>query len=338
MRPLVLGALLAPSVLLGQGNIGTGTILGVTLRTDRSEPLSYAVASIPSRGQQTFSNDNGIFTLRNLPADTVRLRFKHIGFASRDTVVRLGADDTLRLIIALTPLAIDLPAIKVSGACGDKKPDSVTAATLSDLFAQVTQNAERYRLLADSNPFKMLVHRVLGFRDTDGQIAALSIDTIVRGAFPKNTYLPGHLINEGAENGKKTTYLSVPELADFADTAFTNNHCFTYAGMHTLKGDTVVSVEFEPAPSIRSEVDFKGKIYLRARDYELLRSDVVLSKISTQLHRMGIRSKVISTTFHEIVPGVPILWYIESNTGVDGSAPQVEVGQVFDVRWVKGPP
>jgi hypothetical protein len=202
----------------------------------------------------------------------------------------------------------------------------------------VTQNAERYRLLADSNPFKMLIYRVLGLRDRDGQVVPFETDTVVRNPYPTAPYLPGHLINPKDEGGVKRTYLSVPELADFADTAFTNNHCFTYAGLHTLKGDTVITVEFEPAPSIKDEVDFRGSINVRARDYELLRSELILSRVNGDLRKMGIRTMVITTTFHEIVPGVPIIWYVESITGVNVGLPNVELGQVFDVRWVNGPP
>ena len=48
--------------------------------------------------------------------------------------------------------------------------------------------------------------------------------------------------------------IAIPELPDFADTAFANNHCFRYAGQGRVDNDSVIRVEYEPVPWLDKEV------------------------------------------------------------------------------------
>jgi hypothetical protein len=54
---------------------------------------------------------------RSLPQGGVRLRFRRIGFAPKDTALVVGATDTIRVRIEMTRLVLELLAVVVQGAC-----------------------------------------------------------------------------------------------------------------------------------------------------------------------------------------------------------------------------
>jgi hypothetical protein len=260
-RASVAIAALAGANARGQdSSIGTAVIVGQVKIKETGQPLGYSVISLPGSSRQLFTTERGTFTLWNLQAGVLKIRVKHIGYSPRDTVFTLGAADTLHLDVALSVLAIQLPSVHVAGTCGTKPANEATAGILTELFDQVQQNAERYRLLADSNPFQLLVYRVVGTRAGNGKIVAFSTDTVLRRAFPPTPYEPRHLIRETpATDSTRAGYdLSVPEIADFADSVFTSNHCFAFAGQRKIDDDSVIAVEFEPVPSLGNEIDFRG--------------------------------------------------------------------------------
>jgi hypothetical protein len=343
LRAGVAIAALASSSALAQGAAtGSAVLVGQVKLKESGQPLGYSVVAIPSLSRQQFTSDRGGFTLWNLPAGPLRIRFKHIGNAPRDTVVTLHENDTIRIEIALALLAIQLPAVHISGACGNQRPDERSVGVLNDLFDQVQQNADRYRLLADSNPFELILYHVHGLRGRDGKILATSIDTVKRGPFPFSPYTPRHLIRTEVDSGPDRRvhhYLAVPELADFADTAVVNNHCFTYAGQRKLDGDSVIAVDFEPVPSLKDEVDFHGTVYVRAAGYQLIRAEMELNRIPPELRSSGMMGMSITSLFTEVVPGVAILQQVESTTKFRGQMLlRAELGQVMNMKWVKGPP
>lgn len=129
--------------------------------------------------------------------------------------------------------------------------------------------------------------------------------------------------------------IHMPELPDFADTTFTNNHCFQYAGQTRFETDSVIAVEFEPVPWLAREVDIEGTIYLRVDDYQLV-------ALVARTNRLPADSRHIAnythqTRFREIVPGLPAMFDWElTNIFRNGSPPFVQTGRVFDIRWADG--
>ena len=339
---VAVSALAASSVLAQTSPLGTAVVVGQTRLKETGEPLGYAVVALPALGRQLFSNDHGGFTLWNLPAGSLLIRFKHIGYAPRDTVVTLRDNDTLRIAFALAKLVIQLPAVRISGACRDKRPDERSDGILGELFDQVQQNADRYRLLADSNPFDLILYHVHGTRSRGGKIVATNIDTVKRGPFPFSPYTPRHLVRtevDSGPEGRVRHFLAPPELADFADTAFVNNHCFTYAGQRVLDGDSVIAVDFEPVPSLKGEVDCHGTMYVRSTGYQLVRAEIELSRVPPEMQSSGMTSMNITTRFTEVVPGIALLDVVESTTRFRGRPlPYIEFAQLIDLKWVKGPP
>src|SRR5437870_11755321 len=114
--PVVRAFLLAALVCVASSGVaqtapaGSAVIVGTVVRKDNNAGLGYSVISAPTLARELFSDPQGAFTVRDLPAGELRLRIKHIGFSPRDTVVTLRDNDTLRIRIVLTTLVVQLPA------------------------------------------------------------------------------------------------------------------------------------------------------------------------------------------------------------------------------------
>ena len=309
------------------------TVVGRVVVRESGEPVGYAAISVLPRGEERLAGAGGAFVLRDLPPGEVRLRVRHIGFAPKDTMLVVGANDTAQVRIALTRLALVLPAVVVNGTCTDRTPFDEKPAVLAALFDQVTQNAERLRLLARERPFEIEVTNTRGIQGR----TPLVTDTIVRGPLPGEPYAPRHILRDF--QGRKAGGVMLPQLTDIADTTFTNNHCLWYAGQERFGTDSVVRVDFEPVPWLAKDVDFEGSIFVRVDGYQLV-------GMVTRLNRMPgewVRSVVGHGTrarFQELVSGVPVLaeWEI-TNTFRDSPVPVVvQRSRVLGVRWSGSPP
>jgi hypothetical protein len=322
-------------VALGRAASAQGaSVSGQVFLREGGEPLGYTTVAILPQGTQLLTNDAGQFLLVNLPPGDVRLTFKRIGFVPKDTTLTIAANETARIRIDMTRLVIRLPAILVSGKCTNESPFESRPAVLAELFDQVTQNAERMRLLATSMPFLTQVVRVRGFRNRDNRIVATQRDTVFRRPLPASPYAPKQVIRRGQGIDAGEWVVALPELPHIADTAFTNNHCFRYAGQTRFESDSVIKVEFEPVAWLDKEVDIEGTLYLRVDDYQLVGSVTSLNRIPAQFRRAGLQEYTVRARFSEIVTGVPVLdqWEV-TNRFRSPKLPQVEIGQVFNIRW-----
>jgi hypothetical protein len=330
LRALIVGVL-APTLALAQN----ATVIGQVRVADGGHPLGYSAVSVVAPPMNLLTGDAGRFTLVNLPAGQLRIRIKHIGYAPRDTVLMLAANDTARIEVSLSRLVIQLPAMLVSGKCTNQSPTEAQPAVLAELFDQVNQNAERYRMLANAKPFVMQVYRVLGIRNPSGTIVPTSIDTIVRRPFPPSPYKPKEVVTRGEGAQAGDWVLGLPELPDFADTAFTNNHCFRYAGKTKVDEDSLIQVDYEPVPWLDKEVDIEGSLFVRTTDYQLVRTITKLNKVPGQLSRAGLLDATVVARFSEVVSGVPVLdqWELLSRYRRP-IASRISLGQVFGIKWV----
>src|SRR4051812_21390653 len=74
----------------------TGSIVGIVTIRDGGISLPYSVASAPSLGKERFSNDSGVFVLRDLPPGSLAIRVRHVGYTPADLIVTVhpGKTDT----------------------------------------------------------------------------------------------------------------------------------------------------------------------------------------------------------------------------------------------------
>ena len=322
-------AAISPLATHAQSSVVRGQVV---LQGD-GQPLPYTTVSLLSQGIQRLTSDSGTFVLIDLPPGEVRLRFKRIGFTPKDTVVVLASGEAARIRIEMARLAIRLPEVVVSGRCTNDTPLEPRTPYFAELFAQVSQNAERMTLLATAKPFVMRTASVGGVRDRKKPFVPMRVDTMERGPLPVVRYEPKRVARRGTGPFAGAWMIHMPELADFADTAFTNNHCFHYAGQTRFEMDSVIAVDFEPVPWLDKEVDIKGTIYLRVDNYQLV-------ALMARTNRMPAGSRHIAdythqTRFKEVVPGIPVMFEWElRNVFRNGSPPFVYTGKVFDIRWI----
>ena len=322
--------LTAQSALAAQN----ATITGRVVLRDDGQPLGFTTISVLSQGTQRLASDSGTFVLRNLAPGEVRLRFRRIGFTPTDTAFTVAAGDTARIWIEMTRLVIPLPAVVVNGKCTDRTPFDEKPGFLAQLFEQVKQNAERMRLLAKERPFVFQTVSVGGLRDRENKIiGAAEYDTVERAPLPSKPYVPKGVLYRGVFRGKAVWAIQLPELPHLADTAFTNNHCFWYAGQERLGADSVIRVDFEPVPWLAKEVDLEGSIFLRVDGYQLV-------GLHTRVNRIPSFNRVLlaytnNARFNEIVSGVPVLAEWELTNVMRNNRPgYVQTGRVIGVSWL----
>lgn len=312
----------------------SASVSGEVLHGESGAPLAYTSVSVLPQPAQLLTNEGGTFQITGLLAGQVRLRFKRIGFAPKDTVFTLAENESARVRIQMTRLVLQLPAVVVSGKCTDQTPFETRPAVLAELFDQVNQNAERMKLLAASKPFLIQLIRVRGTRDRSNGIVVVYKDTVMRRPLPPDPYRPRQVLRPGEGIDEGRWLIALPEAPDIADTAFTNNHCFQYAGQTRFEEDSVIAVTFEPVPWLNKEVDIKGTLYLRLQDYQLVGSLTKLNRIPAQFRRSGLHDYAVRARFAEVVDGIPVLdkWEL-TNTYNGTRRPFVEIGQVFNIQW-----
>ncbi|MGH7678369.1 MAG: carboxypeptidase regulatory-like domain-containing protein [Gemmatimonadaceae bacterium] len=312
------------------------TVTGQVVLRDDGQPLGYTTIAVLSQGTQRLAGESGSFSL-TVPPGEIRLRFKRIGFVPMDTALIVAANDTARIRIEMARLVIKLPAIAVSGACTDKTPLGDKPAVVAELFEQVKQNAERMRLLAQDKPFMMTAVHYGRFVDGDNRVTNPRTDTLERPALlkpykPRGVVFP---ITEGPYKG--STGIMLPELPDLADTAFTNNHCFWYAGQEKLRNDSVIRVDFEPVPWLAKELDLEGSIYLRVDGYQLVGLYTKLNRIPP--NNRVLREYTTRAWFIELVSGVSVIdEHVLMNVFRDNRPAYVQTGKVMGIRWLEVPP
>lgn len=254
----------------------SATVIARTFADDRG-PLGVTTISVLQHAIQRLADDSGVVVLRNLPPGSIALRFRRIGFAPKDTVIDVGANDTVRVSVEMHRLGLRLPTVIVDGTCTDRTPFEPRGPVLAELFDQVEQNAERLVLLAKERPFTIQWSEQRGPREPGRPAPATQ--TSSRAALPDEPYTPGRVQRRVGNVG----FVKLPELADVADTAFTNNHCFWYAGQTRFAGDSVIQVDFEPVPWLAKEVDLTGSLYVRVADYRLVGMTTQLNRIPREL-------------------------------------------------------
>lgn len=310
--------------------------------------LGYSVISTRPQNREEFTDTVGEFVLRDLQPGHVRFTAKHIGYTPFDTTLDLRAGDSLHVEISLELVRIELPAVHAfaKGCFHPGAPTPKYGLALAALFEQLQQNAERNRLLARSFPFELTVERRITDPEPLIEARFIAIDTIVRGSTRLWTYEPGKILGtrqiDGGVFGGKWTTVKLPELADFADQRFLDAHCFDYSGLEAFDGDTLIRIDFVPAPAVRTP-DIGGAIFLDPKSYQLRSMFVSLVNLTRELKRR-IGGQSIRADFREIIPGVPVIDHVSSmvyprdDPTAAPTEPATETQRTLNVRFLRGKP
>jgi carboxypeptidase family protein len=325
-----------------------GSIAGRVTINGTDIPIGYVVIAIRSTRYELFSEADGAFFIQNLPLGRITLTAKRIGFTPLDTTVEITAGPTVQLSLKLSMVAARLPAIHSLAQKCEHLGDTTAKVSLelATLFEQVKQNADRHRLLSQSYPFELTVERRITKPEPALEARFVAYDTVRVSSVRKWRYAPGKMLGTreygpGVFGGKWLT-ITMPDLADFADQNFLNNHCFDFGGVEQVEGDSLLRIEFIPAPTVR-EPDVDGSLFLDPHTYQIRFALMNVVNPNKQM-RQTTGGQSIRAKFSEIMPGVPVLDVVTSfvfapdDPKAPSREPSTETQRTLGVKFLKGQP
>lgn len=325
-----------------------GTLAGVVTMKDGALPLAFSTVSIPALGRELFSNDRGIFTLTGLPVAPLRLRVRHLGYSPVELTVDVHAGRTDTLRVTLTHIAVRLSAVDVRAypECKDPGPPKApTDSAFATVFDQLRQNAEQYRLLTRTYPYVYSIERTLSTTLANGDVRFDGIDTTTFNSESDWKYTPGGVVTR--QTGSRLIagggmMMQLPTLAQFADTAFIDNHCFYNGGTESLDGADLLRVDFIAASRI-SDPDVNGAMFLDPGTFQIRRAELRLSRIPRRVP--GLAALEAVTYFGEVLSSIPIIAGVMSvnRFAANKERPQAPVEghedlRLLSVRFLRGRP
>lgn len=281
-------------------------VTGVAVSRTTQAPLGHAIVSLQPIGRQRFTDDQGRFAFTGLPPGVYRLRATHLGFAPTEISVTVLPDSAAtRVRVELDEVQVHLATVHVTAAAQcttPGAPDPVKEREFTVVYQQLEQNAQQYRLLADSVPYAYLEQRTTYSILTDSAIRDQKVDTaLLKSDRPLWTYLAGKVLVSRGQEG----LMHLPILSDFASDEFVKNHCFHYGGeVWTLEG-AAIRIDFRAADRLHSP-DVNGTILLDAKSYQIQSTELRLSRIPDELSRY-VSAVSATTYFREVEPSVIVI-------------------------------
>ena len=283
---------------------GGRLLTGVVVAKGSQLPLGHSMVSLTPAGRQTFTDDEGRFAFPGLRPGPYTLRATHLGFAPVELHVIIPVDSvTTRMRVELADVQVTLATVRVTGdapCLAPGAPDPEKDREFAVIFQQLEQNAQQYRLLADSFPYAYHEERTNFAVRGDSVIEPGASETgLLRSDKPGWVYRPGRVIATDFITRQRTMHL--PTLSDFASDSFVKNHCFRYGGLeHTSDGEAV-RIEFRPADKLASP-DVNGTILLDAKSYQIRQAELRLTHVPSALK--NVAAVDVTTLFREVEPSV----------------------------------
>jgi hypothetical protein len=283
---------------------GGRLLTGVVVAKASQLPLGHSMVSLTPAGRQTFTDDEGRFAFPAVQPGRYTLRATHLGFAPVELRLTIPVDSvTTRVRIELAEVQVTLATVKVMAdapCLAPGAPDPARDREFAIIFQQLEQNAQQYRLLADSFPYAYHEERTNFSVRGDSVIESMHTETVLlRSDKPGWTYHPGHVISTNFITRQRSMHL--PTLSDFASDGFVKNHCFRYGGEEHMDDGDVVRIDFRAADSLASP-DVNGSILLDAKSYQIRQADLRLSHVPGALRKVAAVD--VTTLFREVEPSV----------------------------------
>jgi hypothetical protein len=300
IRILVALVLAATSANGQSGRLVTGVVVAKASQA----PLGHSMISLTPAGRQTFTDDAGRFAFQGIAPGSYRLRATHLGFSPVDLSVTVSRDSApTRVRVELPEVQVRLATVQVMGdapCLAPGAPDPAKEREFAVIFQQLEQNAQQYRLLADSFPYAYREERTNFSVRGDSVIESVHVDTVLlRSDKPGWTYRPGRVVSTDFITRQRSMHL--PTLSDFAGEQFVTNHCFRYAGVEKTSEGSAVRIDFRAADKLGSP-DVNGTILLDSASYQIRRAELRLSIVPSALKRVAAVN--VTTQFREIEPSV----------------------------------
>lgn len=283
----------------------TGRLLtGVVVVKSDQSPLGHSMVSLQPAGRQTFTDDMGRFAFQGVLPGTYSLRATHLGFAPAEITVTIPRDTIpTRVRVELSEVQVRLATVQVRAdapCVAPGAPDPAKEREFYVIFQQLEQNAQQYRLLADSFPYAYREERINYSVRGDSVIEGVHTDTaLLRSDRPGWTYHPGRVVSTDFITRQRSMHL--PTLSDFASDDFVKSHCFRYGGVEHKSGADAVRIDFRAADKLASP-DVNGSILLDAASYQIRRAELRLSQVPSALRKVAAVD--VTTLFREVEPSV----------------------------------
>ena len=268
-------------------------------------PLPFSTVVLQPGVTGRFTNDSGVFAFHDLAPADYRVTIRAIGYLPFDTLITVAAEPIV-LHVALRPLAVELPPVTVvaTRAClhpgppaRDSEPD------LAAIFDQLRENAARYRLLSDAYPFQYWTQRQVQ-EEPHARGDSLVVDTMELRSDARLPYQPGGLVlNQPGPHGKSERVLRLPTVIDLADSVFHAAHCFSFAGVDHLDGESQWRVDFLAAERLRVP-DVAGSAWLDSATYVLRQLTFRLTRPERAVQ--SLKNLDVTVTFGELFPSVTV--------------------------------
>ena len=218
-----------------------GMIGGTLTDAGDGQPMPYATVMLVGTERASFADAQGHFRFTRLPFNTYNLRARQIGYAPADTTIVLaGNGPTVDISLRMQRVPVRLPAVAVLGShargCGAPgAPDSAVDPALAGIFAQVRENADRFRMLLEAYPFRYRRLETVVLRSDPGEDSTLSVDTTEYESRARHPYRVGHVVYVDKDShGHPVRLMYLPSFRDLADSTFLGTHCFHYGGTESL--------------------------------------------------------------------------------------------------------
>jgi len=302
------------------------TLRGVVV-SESGERVAYAVVQLAPAFGRRFADENGAFAFTDVVPGDYRLVVRQVGFVPFDSTVSVSPA-TPGLRIALRRVAVQLTELVVSatGKClAPGAPDSASNPDLWKVFEQLRLNAERQQMLLDQYPFRYTITRRLADLRRDGDETTRT-DTMRLRSNSRWPYAPGRVVTDDPIEGRTgVRNVHLPVLADFADSAFQNNHCFHLAGLDSLEGRALVRLDFRAAEALR-QPDVDGSAYLDPVSYQVRHTSVKLTRVNRAA--AGVTSWVATATFRELRENLIVVDRMSALTAIQpGRGPATIIGR-----------
>jgi len=114
-----------------------GRIAGHVVTAADGRPLPNATVGLlnSAEPQGTTTNSSGRFVLDDLPADTVSLQIRHVGYASQSRTVRVRSGRTTRITVELESATVELAGLQITGTSQGARAAIPGAASKVDAAA-----------------------------------------------------------------------------------------------------------------------------------------------------------------------------------------------------------
>jgi len=314
------------------------SLRGVVVAAETGERVSYALIALDPGGER-FADSTGAFVYTALAPGKYHVRLRQVGYAPFDTTLVIGTA-TPPMRFELKHIALEVAAVTVRTSSECASTDTTEARTASSqVFVQLSQNAERYRVLADRYPFSYLVTR--RFEDLRGNgMAHVHTDTLRYDSNARHPYAPGDVVRPDPDvSTGNAKVVRLPTLPDFADAAFQRFHCFRLVGVETIEGHRMIRMDFVPSRRLQTP-DVDGSAYLDTATFQVRYTRVRLTRVADAAE--GVESWEALTKFADVVPSLFVVMLVRAETRLTPTSRDVvrrtEEQRLMQVLWLRARP